>query len=76
MKHFPLENFSWIDDILPEEEHKGEKEHAEDTLAEQDCDEDVLSDQVFPINIIDIDNINVMETQADEPDDPDDPALL
>lgn len=34
MKHFPLENFSWIDDILPEEEHKGEKEHAEDTLAE------------------------------------------
>lgn len=57
MKHFPSKDFSWINDILLLEE---ERESAED----------VPSDWVCSNNVIDVENIDVMETRLDEPEDP------
>lgn len=68
MKHYPYEDFSWIDDILPEEEGEGEGEHVEDTPFKDERDEVVPSNWVSPI--MNVENFNVTETWANDTDDP------
>lgn len=60
VKHFPIENFAWIDDnFLEEEEDEQEEEQTEDNT----------TDQVSTENTIDIENINVIEAREEETED-------
>lgn len=56
LKRFPSKDFSWIDDIFPDEEEEGETEEGERQV------EDNPIDRVSLDNVIDIKNINVIET--------------
>lgn len=52
------------------EEDEGEGKLTEGTLANEGRVEDTPSDRVSPVNVIDVENIYVVETQADKLEDP------
>lgn len=57
VKCFPIEDFTWIDEIFPEEE--------EDDEWEGEQPEDNPTNQVSVKNLIDVENTNVLKTQKE-----------
>lgn len=64
VKRFPSEDFTYIDDIFPEQEgHEDEQE-------EERQSKDNPIDQVSIDNVVDVENTDVMETREEESEDP------
>lgn len=57
-RRFPAEDFSWIDDIFPDEEGEGEEQAEENP-----------TNWVFIDAVIDIENTNVIQTREAKPED-------